>query len=74
MVKCSRPSHPRELSEAVTLCFQYSRVSEPGPTITLHSSTKKSNISVEPRVQSKVDAAFVNMLDPLPEAQQQANP
>ena len=30
---------PRELTNAVTCCAQYSRVSEPGTKITLHSGT-----------------------------------
>ena len=33
---------PRELTDAVTFCTQYSRVSEPGTKITLHSGTKQA--------------------------------
>ena len=56
---------PRELTDGVTCCTQYSRVSEFWNQNYSTQWHDTSNISTTPRVRTEADDAFQKMLDPV---------
>ena len=65
---------PRELTDAVTCCTQYSRESEPGTKVTLHSGTIQETSELKSVCGQKQMLHLRKCWMPLQEAQLQENP